>query len=145
MGTEVEAETKDSRHLDPSGVSGLSSGPSSDSLGKSLHFPASVSQSKDLGQQKKTHKSVCAKTPFWLLTSPFMTPVQACANPQLSPHSELSLEARTRTLISGVKSPAHDRTSKSTSSEALPLHPSMGVSPGPWIINKVCITLPTSL
>ena len=50
------------------------------------------------------------------------------------------------TVISGVKSLAHDRPSKSTSSEAPPpLHPSMGVSPGTQIINKVCITLPTSL
>ena len=49
-----------------------------------------------------------------------MTSIQAQVGPCLFPHTELSWEAGTTTVISGVKSLAHDRPSKSTSSEPTP-------------------------
>lgn len=100
-----------------SGVS--SSGPSSDSLGKSLHFPTSISQRRDLEQEK--HKSLT-------LTQPFLAPHHLQSQPKLMPiqgfpHA-LSCPWRQGPCHSSQQSRVwHDKPSKATSSEVSPLPP----------------------
>lgn len=88
MDIEEGAGTKDSgiwTHYD-SGV--LSSGPSSDSLGKSLHFPAPDFLRRILEQQK-AYKYNFVKILHG--SSPPTITVQAQADPRLSSCSELSV------------------------------------------------------
>lgn len=74
MGTKEGAETREFRCLGPPKSGVLSSGPNSASLGKSIHSPASVSQRRELEQQK-TQESDLVKTLVW--------PHQLCSQPKL--------------------------------------------------------------